>query len=89
MPYDKESQQAWYCQLTSLAHSVDSFKIYSTQSANYNLLEVRIFLGSFVATASVKIDVNKFFRIISRRLTFSYYKQSIIGKFFLVWVRLI
>jgi hypothetical protein len=47
-----------------LADSVESFKTECTHSANINLLKVSIiFLGSFAASASVKIDVNQLFEV--------------------------
>jgi hypothetical protein len=46
-----------------LADCVESFNLDSTQSADKHLLKVWIFLGNFVAHASMKIDVNKFYKI--------------------------
>jgi hypothetical protein len=41
----------------------DILKSDSTQSASIHILKVFIFLNKFAESASVKIDVNKFFKI--------------------------
>jgi hypothetical protein len=57
--------------------NVASFKIDSTQSAELKSFETPIFLCNFLASASVKIDVNKFLKITYIRWILSVYQQFI------------